>query len=137
MADLVLTDANVSLGGVDLSTHVREVTLSTEHEALESSTMGSTGRTFNWGPDSWSLSVTFMQDLAANAVEDTLETIGVARASVEAIVHATSSPVSETNAYWTGQVIMTERPLIDGSWGENVEITVNFQGTGALVRTTA
>jgi hypothetical protein len=134
MADIVLTDVDVTLNAVDMSAHVKSVTLSTSTEALESSTMGSAWRTFNVGPDGWTASITFLQDFDSSQVEDTLKTIFSGRALVAMIVIPTSETVSETNPSYTGNVAMTEQPIIDGSWGENAEVTINLQGSGVLTR---
>jgi hypothetical protein len=134
MADIVLTDVDVTLNSVDLSTHVKSVTLSTSTEALESSTMGSPWRTFNVGPDGWTASITFLQDFAASQVNASLAVIFAARAAVTLIILPTSAGVGAGNPSYTGSVILTEQPILDGGWGENGEVTINLQGSGALTR---
>jgi len=62
MATFAFTDAYVSINSVDLSDHVRSVTINVEAEDLEDTAMGSTFRSRIGGLKDWSLDIEFNQD---------------------------------------------------------------------------
>jgi hypothetical protein len=69
---IVITNANVSIGGVDLSSHITKVTLSTSRAEIETTTFGNVAKRRVAGLEDNSVSIDFNQDFAAAAVEATL-----------------------------------------------------------------
>jgi hypothetical protein len=131
---MILTDVSVTINSVDLSDHIRSVSLTREVEAVEDSTMSTPSRSYEWGPDSWSGTLNFKQNYTATEVDDTFNTIFAGRAAVTLVVLPTSSAAGANNPSFTGSVIPTTIPLVDGDWGSLAENGIPFQGTGTLTR---
>ena len=73
MAKIVLTNAYVSVGGVDLSDAISSVSLSTTSDSVETTAFGSTAaRTRVGGLADNSVTLEFHQDFATSEVEQTI-----------------------------------------------------------------
>jgi hypothetical protein len=135
----VLTDALVSLNGVDLSDHVKSVTITGESDEIDTTAMGTSGsREFLAGLKTWSAQVEFQQDHAAGEVDATLFPLW-ANGTVFACIFRpdNSDGVGATNPNFTGNAILTSYNPIAGSVGEYSQVTVPIRGTGALSRATS
>ena len=69
MSKLVLTDAFVSVGGNDISDHVRTVTLNYAAEEVDDTTMAQGTRTNLGGLKTWSLDLEVANDFAATEID--------------------------------------------------------------------
>ena len=65
MAKLVLTNPSITIGGVDLSDHINNVTLDTKYDIVETTAFGSTAKTRVAGLADNSVTIDFMQDFGA------------------------------------------------------------------------
>jgi hypothetical protein len=72
MAQLVLTNAEITVNSVALSDRANSVTLTYEIDSVESTTFGSGGHTFVGGLQNITVDIEFMQDFAATEVEATV-----------------------------------------------------------------
>lgn len=136
MAELVFTDCFLQVNGVDLSDHVKQVTLSYSAEPVDKTAMGLGTRTFMAGLKNWALEVTFNQDFAAAEVDATLfGLVGAAAHTVE--VRPTSAARSATNPGYNGQAVLMEYPPLGGNVGDILEATARWQAAGNLSRSTA
>lgn len=136
MATFVMTDAFVSINAVDLSDHVRSVTLSYSAELQDDTVMGDTTRSRTGGLKDWSLEVEFLQDYAASKVDATLFTL-VGSTSTIIVRPDNSDGVSATNPNFTGTAILESYNPGTGSLGEMATATASFQAAGALSRAVA
>lgn len=135
MASFAFTDASVTINSVDLSDHVRSVTLNIEAEDLEDTAMGDTFRSRIGGLKDWSIDIEFNQDFAASEVDATIFPLLGTVVAVE--VRPTSAPVSATNPKFSGNVLVSEYNPLDGSVGDLATTSVSWPGAGALTRATS
>ena len=135
MANMVLRDAYVSLNSVNLSSLVRQVTLSYSAELQDDTAMGDTARSRIGGLKDWSLQIEFFQDYASNLVDQTLFSLVGSTFAVE--VRPTSSAASATNPKFTGTGILESYQPVGGTVGENLMAPVSISGVGALTRGTS
>lgn len=136
MATIVLTDAFVSWDGVDLSDHVRSVTLEYTAELQDDTAMGDTTRSRTGGLKDWNASIEFYQDEAASEVAQTFFA-DVGTTATLIVRPDNSDGVSATNPNYTGTGIVEGLPLVSGTVGEMHMTTVTIQAAGALSRATS
>lgn len=138
MASFVLSNAFFSVNSVDLSDHVKSVTVKGSKDGVENTAMSSTNaKTELVGLESFTIDVEFNQDFAASKVDATLWAIYSGNASVAVDVKATNAARSTTNPSFTGSVLLLEYTPVDGSVGALAAVKVTFTGTGALARQTS
>ena len=135
MAELVLTDAFVSIGAVDLSDHVRQVTINYGADIEDSTAMGDTAHERLGGLIDWSVDLEFNQDYAASEVDVTL--FALVGTSAALVLRPTSAAASATNPEYTGNAILESYNPIQGAVGGIAVAPVTFQGNGALARATS
>lgn len=132
----VLTDAFFSWNAVDLSDHVKSVTIDYSAELLDDTVMGDDTRSRMGGLKDWSVSVEFFQDEDAAKVAQTFfADIGVARVLI--IRPKKASAVSSTNPNYTGTGILESMPLVSGEVGAISMTTVEIKAAGTLSRATS
>lgn len=116
MAKIVLTNAYVKVGNVDLSDHVNQVSLSQSAAEVETTAFGGTYTTRIGGLKEASVSLTFHNDYAAGNVQRTIGTLvgtlGTVTIGVNGTVAATATP------HYQCVVLFTEWSDIDGSVGD-------------------
>jgi len=136
MAQIVLTDAFVSYNSVDLSDHVRSVTLTYSSELQDDTAMGDTTRSRTGGLLDWSADVDFYADEASAKVAQTFFPLVGSTATL--IVRPDNSDgVGATNPNYTGTAAVESIPLVSGTVGELAMSPVRFVAAGALSRATS
>lgn len=134
MAVLAYTDAYLVLNSVNLSDHVKSVTLTVDSAQLDSTAMGDSWTEFIGGLKSGSLAITFNDDFAASNVDATLWPI--LGTSVTFELRPTSAAVGATNPKWTGSVFIAQH-AVGGAVGELGAKSLTFPTTGTITRATA
>ena len=135
MATVVLNDASVVINSVDLSDHVKSVTINYSAEMLDDTAMGDNTRSRKGGLKDWSFDITFHQDYAASNVDATLfPLVGTAFSTV---IKPTSGAVSATNPSYTGTGTLESYNPIGGGVGDLQETSITIQSAGDLSRATA
>ncbi len=133
MATFVFKNAYLQVNGVDLSDHVRSISLSYSADEVEDVNMGDSTKVRLAGLKDWSLQVEFSQDFGSGKVDATLfDLVGAAPFAVH--VKPVNAAISATNPDFTGDVILTEYPILDGSVGDLATTSVNFVAAGDLTR---
>lgn len=135
MATFALIDASITINAVDLSDHVRQVTINVEGEELEDTAMGDTFRSRLGGLKSWSLDLEFNQNFAASEVDATVWPIFGTVVAV--VIKPTSSAISATNPAYSGSVLVNAYTPVSGSVGDLATTSVSWPGSGALTRGTS
>lgn len=135
MSSIVLTDAFVSIGGVDLSDWVMSVTLPRGVESLDETTMGATTRINKGGLKTWNIEVELKQDFAAGGPDATLDPLVGTTATI--IVRPTSAAVSATNPNYTGTGLITNYQPFGNSVGDLATCSVSIESAGTMTRATA
>jgi hypothetical protein len=135
MAQLVLTNADITVNGVVLSDRANQVTLNYEVEAVEVTAFGNTGRAFTGGLQNNTIDIEFHQDFAATETEATI--FPIVGTTTIVTVRPSSAATSATNPLYTvtGTYLAAHTP-VSGTVGELATTSLSFQG-GTLVKTTA
>lgn len=139
MGTLVYTDALTDINGVDLSDHVRSLTLNYEAEILDDTAMGTSGtRSAKPGLKNWTLSVDFYQDFAVGSVDATLFPLIGAAAFPVRVRPVKASAISTTNPEYQGNAVLESYPPLTGEVGALAMATASFRAGGGspLVRDT-
>ena len=135
MAQIVLTDASVTVNSVDLSDHVTQVVLNYEVDAVEVTAMSDSTHKFTGGLSNVSATVDFQQDFEAASVDATIYPLVGSTTTV--VIKPTSSAVGATNPSYTltGTYVASHTPL-NASVGDLSTTSVEFQG-GSLSQATS
>ena len=136
MARIVLTNAFISVGGVDLSDLVASVTLNETFDIVETTAFSSTAaKTRVAGLEDNSITLEFHQDYATGEVEQTIYPL-LGQASA-VIVKPNGSSTSAFNPSYTCSAIISEWTPINGSVGELATASVTWPVTGAITKAVA
>ena len=135
MANMVLTNAFVSINSVNLSQFVKSVSISYKSEMQDDTAMGDTARSRIGSLKDYSLSIEFFQDYAAGAVDATL--FGIVGSVVPIEVRGSAAAASATNPKYTGSAILETYQPVGGSVGDNLMAPISMSGVGALTRATS
>lgn len=131
----VLTDAFISIGGTDVSDHVKSLTLNYESEQQDASVFGVGTRINIGGLKNWSLQLQAHQDWAASELDSVL--FPLVGTSCALVVRKSSSAKGVDNPEFAGAGILQGYTPIAGAVGEVAATPVTFNCAGALGRTTA
>ena len=133
---IVITNANVSIGGVDLSSHITKVTLSTTRAEIETTTFGNTAVRRVAGLADSSVAIDFNQDFAATKVAATLDgQIGLGTTAI--VIKPTSAATSATNpSYSIANAFLAGTQPVAGSVGDLAQMSASFQG-GTMTKATS
>jgi len=132
---IVINNANVSIGGVDLSSHITKVTLSSSRAEIETTTMGNTAKRRVAGLADNSVSIDFNQDFAAATVEATLYPLLGSTATV--IVKPNGTATGTANPSFTFSALVTEWSPLDAQVGELATASITWPIDGTLTKATA
>ena len=135
MGEIVLTNAFISLGGVDVSDHFHSVTIDTGADTQESTAFGDEWRSMEPGLKNWSIAGDYNQDFEAGELDATLEPLLGTKVAI--IVRPDAGVVSVPNPQRAGTGILTGYAPLGTSVGELVTGSATFEGDGPLVRTTS
>lgn len=136
MATLVLNDALVSINGVDLSDHVKSVSIEYSAEMVDDTAMGDDTKSSKGAMKNWSASVEFHQDYAAASVDATLfPLVGSTVAVIFRPVKSTA--VGATNPNYSGNGTIESYPPMGGAVGELAGTSVSIKAASTLTRATA
>jgi hypothetical protein len=132
---IVITNANVSIGGVDLSSHITKVTLSTSRAEIETTTFGNTAVRRVAGLADSSVAIDFNQDFAAASVETTLYPLIGSTAAV--IVKPNGTATGTANPSYTFSALVTEWMPLDAQVGELAAASITWPIDGTIAKATA
>lgn len=126
MAISVLTNAFVSVNGVDLSDHCSKVTVEDTRESVDVTAMGATNKAVTKGLGDAKITLDFFQDFAAGKVHATLQPLIGSSTGITVEVRPTSAARSTTNpaALMTG--LLMNYNMLDGSVGDASAISAEF-----------
>ena len=136
MARIVLTNALVTVNGIDLSDLISSVSLNSSIDVVETTAFSSTAaRTRIGGLADNSISLEFHQDYASGEVEATIYPLlgTVTTVTVKPVNTATSA----SNPLYTASALVSEWTPLNGAVGELATASVTWPVSGAIVKTTA
>jgi hypothetical protein len=145
MARLVLTNVEVTIGGVDLSNHIASVTLGSTYDVVETTAFagvsGAAGnvplaaKTRVAGLVDNSVTLEFHQDFEAASVEATIYPL---LGTVSAItVQPVNASTAATNPLYSFSAVISEWTPLNGAVGELATASVTWPITGPVTKTTA
>ena len=139
MARIVLTDAKVTINGVNLSDHLASITINESVDVVETTAFSSTAaKTRVGGLRDNSVTLEFHQDFAAASVEATINgTSSLVGTLTTIVVQPTSSAVGATNPSYTFSALVSEWTSLSGSVGELSTASVTWPISGTITKAVA
>ena len=135
MAKTVLTNAFVSVGGNNISDHVRTVTINYAAEEVDDTTMGQGTRTNLGGLKTWSIDLEVANDFAASQIDSIMfPLVGTA---VAVIFRPTSAVVGPTNPQYSGTGMLSSYNPVGQSVGDLATAPIKIVSAGTLARAVA
>jgi hypothetical protein len=136
MARLVLTNAYITVNGVNLSDHIASVTLTTNRDVVETTAFSSTAaRTRIGGLADNSVTLEFHQDYATSSVEATIYPLLGSTTSV--VVKPNGSTTAADNPSYTFSALVSEWTPLNGAVGELATASVTWNIDGAITKATS
>ena len=132
MAKLVLTNPSITIGGVDLSDHINNVTLDTKYDIVETTAFGSTAKTRVAGLADNSVTIDFMQDFGASSVEATIYPILGTATSI--VIKPVARTTTTTNPQYTISAVVSEWQPLKGGIGQLATASVTWPVSGAITK---
>lgn len=135
MATFAFTAGTVLINAVDLSDHVRKVTLNLKSDELDSTALGATAHARQAGLNDGTLTLEFNQDFAASKVDATIFPLLGTVTTFE--VRSQAGARSTTNPGYTGSVLVADYSPVDASVGDLGTTSVTWNTSGAVARQTS
>ena len=135
MARIVLTDAKITVNGVNLSTFCTSVTLNTTTDVVETTAFSSTAaKTRIAGLQDNSVTLEFAQDYGTSLVEATIYPLV---GSTTSVVVSPTSTTSATSPSYTFTALVSEWQPLSGGVGELATASVTWPISGAITKATS
>lgn len=135
MPKFAATDYSVTVAGTNLSTSLNSVELALEADDIETTAFGSEWRTKIAGLKTGSVTLNFMQDFGAGAVDATLYPLFGTQATV--VIKPTSGSVSSTNPSYTFLANCVQYSPFASSVGDIATLSVSWPLAGSVARGTS
>ncbi len=135
MAKFYAQDYKITVGTVNLSTLINSVTLDVTADEIETTSFGSTYRTRIGGLKDASVSLDFMQDFGAGAVDALLFPLMGSTVAVK--IAPTSGTVTATNPEYRFTALVTQYQPFAGAVGDLATLSVTWPVSGEVERGTA
>lgn len=132
MAALVLTNAYVTVNGVNLSDHITSVTLNSPVDVVETTAFGSTARTRVAGLADNAVTLEFQQDYASASVEATIYPLVGTTTTV--VIKPNGGTTSATNPSYTFTALVSEWVPLNGAVGELATASVTWPISGTITK---
>ena len=135
MAKLVLTNAYVKIGTVDLSDHIASISLATQYDIVETTQFGDTSKRRVAGLADNSVTFEFHQDFQSGSVESVIyPLLGTA---VQCEVKPVDAATSTSNPKYTFSALLGQWAPLNGSVGELTTVNVTWPISGDITKTTS
>ena len=137
MSKLVLTNPSVLINSVDLSAWVTNITIQSTYDVLETTGFSSSAaKTRVAGLVDNSVSLDFINDEAASAVEVTLNAVGssLIGTTQTIIVQPVAGTASTTNPKYTFTALLSDWTPLKGAVGQLSTATVTWPISGAITK---
>ena len=135
MAKFVLTNPEITINSVDLSSHIGSVTVSESYAEVATTAFGDTAVTRIAGLGDHSVSLDFHEDFASSQVFATVADLVGSTTTVT--VKPVNTTTSATNPSFSMTVLVTEWPLLNGSVGELASASVTWPVSGSITTATS
>lgn len=135
MAKIVLTNANVQLAGTDISSYVKQVTLTTSVNEVETTAFGNTAKTRVAGLLDNKVQLDIHQDYSA--VEGLVYPL-IGGTAVTLVVRPNGTGTASTaNPSYTASVLVTEWTPVNGAVGDLATASVTWPISGTITKATS
>ena len=135
MARIVLTDAKITVNGVNLSSYGTSVTLNTTTDVVETTGFSSTAaKTRVAGLQDNSVTLEFAQDYGTSLVEATIYPL---LGQTTTVVVSPTSTTSATSPSYTFTALVSEWQPLSGGVGELATASVTWPISGAITKATS
>jgi hypothetical protein len=135
MAKIVLTNPSITIGGVDLSDHINNITLETKYDIIETTTFGSTAKTRVAGLADNQITLDFMQDFAASSVEATIYPLLGTSTSI--VIKPVAGTTTTTNPQYTVSALVADWTPLKGGVGQLATASVTWPVSGTIAKVTS
>jgi hypothetical protein len=137
MARLVLTNVEVTVGGVSLADHIASVTLGSTYDVLETTAfkggnVPAAAKTRIAGLVDNSVTLEFHQDFAAGSVNSTIYPLLGTEVAIK--IQPVNGAISATNPEYQFNAIVSEWTPLNGAVGELATASVTWPITGPIVQ---
>jgi len=117
----------LKINSVDLSDHVKSVTLNRQFDELEVTAMGDYSHRFVKGLEASTLTVDFLNDDSAGSVLATLQSAWGTSVSFAMVqTKGATTTISATNPLYTGMILVNKTTDINGAVGDISTQTITF-----------
>jgi IMP cyclohydrolase len=135
MARIVLTNAFITINGVNLSDHIGSVTLTTTDDIIETTAFGNSARTRIGGLADNSVAFEFHQDYAAASVEATINGTSSLVGTVTAVVvKPNGATTAADNPAYSFNCLISEWTPLNGAVGELATASVTWPIDGNITK---
>jgi len=135
MAKIVLTNPSITIGGIDLSDHINNITLETKYDIIETTTFGSTAKTRVAGLADNQVTLDFMQDFGSNSVEATIYPLLGTTTSI--VIKPVAGTTTTTNPQYTVSALVADWTPLKGGVGQLATASVTWPVSGVITRATS
>lgn len=133
MAKLVLTDANITLGGTDISSDVAAVTLTSSAAEVETTAFGQGAVTRTGGLKDNSVTLEIHQEYSS--IEGLVYPLIGSTATI--VIKPNGTAVGTANPSYTATVLVTEWTPVNGAVGELATASVSWPISGTITKSTS
>ena len=136
MAVFLNNKVGVKINSVDLSDHVKSVTLNRQFNELEITAMGDSAMRYTKGLENSTFTVSFLNDDTTGSVMQTLQSaFGTTVTAV--VLQDKGTAVSATNPLYTFSVLVNKTTDVNGATGDisTQDITFTVNSTVAVTNT--
>ena len=128
----VITNASITVGGVDLSSSIRKVTLDSSRAEVDITTFGNTAKRRVAGLADNKVSLDFNQDFSASSVEASIYSL--LGTTTQIVINPMGATVSATNPSYTFTALVTDWTPLDVQVGDLASATISWPIDGAIVK---
>ena len=128
MSVFLNNQVGVKINSIDLSDHVKSITLNRQFDELEVTAMGDSSHRFVKGLEASTLTLSFLNDTAASSVLATLQAAWGTTVAFS-LLQTKGTAVSATNPLYTGTILVNKTTDINGATGDistqDITFTIN------------
>jgi len=135
VAVFAATDFEITIDTVDFSDSLAAVTLDISREQLETTAFGDAARTYIAGLQDGSVTLSFHQDFAASAVDETPH--AALGTEIAFVIKPTSAAVGAGNPSYSFSALCTQITPFSSNVGDLATQDVTFPISGAVTRATS
>lgn len=136
MPKKVLLDAQLNIGGTDVTQWCAKLEINDEFEDKDTTTFASgKAKERLGGLEDSDLGITFKNDFAVSQLDSVLW--AMRRTVVTWTARADAAAVTTSNPQYGGSILINKWTPISGNVGDVAEVNVTFPGSGPMTRVTA